>query len=204
MDALVAAAPGAVPPPGLRRIPPAGVVPLGRAWSGNSVNCVPFRQSPLLRLPDGTDVASFFDADGQVVIAWPARTTPAGRAVIRNDRMPFDAHQAISLGRDPYGRIHVAFGAHNSTIRVSRSQGRDLRAGFSPAADLPEPPATWGLDPRLTYPMFVRTARELILLFRRGPHADGALHVSRLDEFGAWQPDDLPIASGRLAVPSCG
>jgi hypothetical protein len=176
---------------------------LGDAWAGNSVNCAPYRLSPLLR-QDGQDIVSFYDGDGQVIIL---RTGPDGtsRAVIPNDRLPFDAHQAISLGADAEGTIHVAFGAHVSTLLVARSRAAGIAQGFTPAT--PYPPQT-GAEARpahLTYPMFIRTGAECLLVYRSGGSPDGALFVSRRDAgSGEWQADAQPFVNGRDSTPTSG
>ncbi|MGI4957871.1 MAG: BNR-4 repeat-containing protein, partial [Janthinobacterium lividum] len=185
---------------------PQAELTLGPAWAGNSVNCVPYRHAPLVCAGNG-ELASYYDPDGQVVIA-SIDGSRVRHIRIPNLRMPFDAHQAISLGVDPAGHIHVAFGAHNSSILIARSRTTLPQDGFVPPMEL-----VHGLDEfdgssssaSLTYPMFLRTRSDLLLLYRRGAHSDGALHISRLDADGSgWMPDATPIVSGRSCSPRCG
>jgi len=56
-----------------------------------------------------------------------------------------------------------------------------------------------------TYPMFIRSGRELLLLFRSGPHFRGSITVHRLDvNAGGWVADQQPIISGLGQPWSCG
>lgn len=175
---------------------PTETVELGPAWAGNSVNCVPFRIDALLTR-GGVRHAAFFDGAGDVVViqravggAWTRRH------VIENAVKPRDAHQAISLGLDAAGRIHLAFGAHASRLLSTRSRTASIADGFLPVA------AHEGAH---TYPMFLSLGRRLVRLHREGRHDAGALYASRPSRDGAgWTRDALPLLSGLGHPWSCG
>lgn len=179
----------------LDRVKPNDVIALGPAWAGSSVNCVPFRVSGLLTRR-GLRYCAYYDPSGNVVVA---RVAPGDRAVSRhilaNPRPPFDAHRAISLGLDCEGHLHLAFGAHDSTLLVARSNGPDFDSGFPGAVPLDDEAGR-----RVTYPMFLSPpgTGELILLFRDGSAADGELRVKRFDATARrWRDDPQPVITGR-------
>jgi hypothetical protein len=171
-------------------------IALGSAWAANSVNCVPYRHAAILSDPEG-DTVSYYNQDGQIVIA---RVSDNGRydAIIPNQRQPYDAHQAISIGIDHHRRLHVAFGAHDSSILITRSHSERLSDGF--ATLLPH-----GEQSRLTYPMFLTAKDEPLFLYRAGSSSDGAIYASRIDPVsGKWIEDKRPFVSGRQANPVSG
>lgn len=176
-----------------RQLAPDREIPLGAAWGGNSVNCVPFRYAPALSTGDAT-ILSYFDDQGDVVVARIAASGIVDRHVIANNAKPFDAHQAISIGVDPSGQLHIAYGAHNSTLFGARSHSGRFEDGFSPVVEIAEDQ---------TYPMFVRRRDELLLLSRSGPHFNGDMFVRR-QRAGRWEQDETPLLSGASSVWSSG
>ncbi|WP_319843921.1 BNR-4 repeat-containing protein [Terrihabitans rhizophilus] len=163
-------------------------VDLGPAWAGNSVNCVPFRRDAVLTSAN-THTAAYFDADGDVRLVEIDRDSGRRKeAVLANARKPLDAHQAISMGRDAQGRLHLAFGAHNETLLTTRSRSADLTEGFLAIEE-----AAGGA----TYPMFLSVRDELLRLFRIGNSKAGELWVERL-QGDAWVRDKKPFISGLL------
>lgn len=178
-------------PPGLFALHAAH--PLGPAWAGNSVNCVPFRIDAIRTLGAARHLA-FFDAAGDVVVV---RQALAGgrlaRVVLPNPRKPEDAHQCISLGLDRAGRVHLAFGAHGSTLLTTHALGPRLADGFAPLAEGPE---------GATYPMFLRFSDgALARLHRFGSHQAGEIRAEHLDAGRLrWVPQAMPLITG-LGTP---
>ena len=137
---------------------------------------------------------SYFSEQGDVAVA---KIEPSGSVlehVVANHAKPFDAHQAISMGIDPAGRVHLALGAHNSTLFGTYSKGDRFEDGFYEVTRIAE---------NQTYPMFLRLKNDLLLLSRSGPHFDGVITVRRQSEKG-WVADERPLLSGSSAVWSCG
>jgi hypothetical protein len=171
-----------------------GSLELGPAWAGNSVNCVPFRMDAVVTR--GTErFATYFDEAGDVsVIRQDLAQGAVERATIPNARKPYDAHQCISMGIDPTGRIHLAFGAHAEPLLVTQSRTSRLADGFDPPRERFD---------RATYPMFVTLADgTLAFLYRLGRHNAGSIMVEHLDAGGAgWVPRPGPLLSG-LEGPS--
>src|SRR4051794_39110080 len=103
---------------------------LGDAWGGNSVNCTPYRVAPMITT-DQHRLISFFDSGGNVRISRKALDeVKLEHFGIENLRKPFDAHQAISMGQDSRGRLHLAFGAHVQPLRLICSKTAVLEDGF--------------------------------------------------------------------------
>ncbi len=174
---------------------PHDVIVLGPAWAGNSVNCVPFRVGGLLSRR-GVRHCAYYDPAGHIVVARVVSGSQiVARHVLVNSQPPIDAHRAISLGFDREERLHLAFGAHNSTLFVARANGSDIEGGFDGPGPLDDP-----LGLHITYPMFLSPpgSDELILLFRDGSAADGELRIKRFDLTAhRWRDDPRPIVTGR-------
>jgi putative BNR repeat neuraminidase len=169
---------------------------LGAAWAGNSVNCVPFR-TDAVRTVGNRRYVSYFDQEGDVVVAAiDLRNGAVQKSVVPNARKPRDAHQAISMGIDANGICHLAFGAHNSSLLLTRSRSDRLGDGFTELTQH---------HSLATYPMFLRVAGgELILLSRRGRHFDGEILVDRLSPALDWQSDSEPLLNGSGSPWPCG
>jgi hypothetical protein len=180
-----------------RFLQPASTIDLGPAWAGNSVNCVPFRTSAVVTRHNRRYV-SYFDETGDVIVAHhDLGDDEVHWERIRNDRPPHDAHQAISMGFDRADHLHLAFGAHNSSLLTTRSRSADLSAGFGELVERHQ---------RATYPMFLELAGgELVLVYRHGRHFEGAIRVERYDpEQDTWSDNAEPLISGFDGPWSCG
>jgi hypothetical protein len=171
------------------------VVELGSAWAGNSVNCVPFRANAIARRAGETFV-SYYDGDGRVVVCAVAGDSLRSTTIVA-EFLPFDAHQCISMAFDPKGRLHLAFGAHNSPLFVCRTRTDAIKDGFTePTCDQTD----------ATYPTFINLPGEgLIRLYRRGTASNGAIWCDRLDaSHAAWQPDEVALLDGSGTPVSAG
>jgi hypothetical protein len=178
----------------MRREEPTAIVPLGSAWAGNSVNCVPFRISGMLSR-GGVRYASFYDSSGDVVVTSVVADRPAARVRLPNARKPFDAHVAVSLGLDADGHLHIAYGAHDSPMQIARTRGPGLAEEFLKPVRL-----VGHFTEQTSYPMFVSAppSGDLILLFRDGSAASGDLRAMRFDRVAArWRDDPVALISGR-------
>jgi hypothetical protein len=103
----------------------------------------------------------------------------------------------ISIAVDAKNRIHVAFGAHGSSLLRTRSRAADLSDGFEKLSEQNE---------RATYPMFLTLGDgQVVFLYRRGVHDAGEFQVERLDlDRDAWTSDIGPLISGFGKPWSCG
>jgi hypothetical protein len=158
---------------------------------------VPFRKDAVLTR-GGSRHASYFDEAGDVVVVrLDLAQGSTERVRLPNQRKPYDAHQSISLGIDPAGHIHLAFGAHSQSLLVTRSRSGNLSDGFEELQARFE---------QATYPMFLTLADgTLALLHRHGRHDAGEIRVEHLAADGAtWIARPQPLISGLGEPWSCG
>ncbi|MFB2550333.1 BNR-4 repeat-containing protein [Ensifer soli] len=166
------------------------VIDLGKAWAGNTVNCVPYRSGPVLTEEQARYVA-FYDEAGNIrILRHDLIDDTEDSVVIPNTLMPYDAHQSISMGFDGAGILHLAFGAHATTLLATRSRTSDLKDGFEPVGDFMA---------HATYPMFLRLPKgDFLFLYREGRHNVGEMRVAHYNpEAGEWRETMTPVLSGK-------
>ncbi len=170
---------------------------LGDCWAGNTANCIPYRVSPMLTSND-VRIVAFYNGQGHIkILRYDIANSKISEFTIPNDRQPLDGHQAISIGQDRSGRLHLAFGAHSSNILLSSSKSAHFEDGF---AETREHFSTG------TYPMYLRwPSGKLVLLFRSGVHYSGSLRFAELDEDTCqWIEQTKPVISGEYGQYTAG
>ena len=158
-------------------------VTIGSGWARNSVNAVIFRHSSVITHGD-VQFAAYYDQESRVVLArreggrkgWETVTTALkGRTN--------DAHNAISLGVDGTGVLHIAWDHHSSPLRY-------VRGGMSPGSlELTDPLAMTGKkEGHVTYPEFYSLpGGDLLCIYRDGGSGNGNLMLNRYDVgAGVW------------------
>lgn len=175
-------------------------IELGAAWASSSVNCVPFRHHGILTRRNSR-YCTFYDGVGDVLVAhWPSpAASKPDIVIIPCVRKPHDAHNGISLGIDRNHRIHLAYGAHASSMFHMRSRSHSLSDGFVESTEF------MGEEARCyTYPVFINIGpeRELVLLYRNGRATAGSIQLSRWhEERQTFTQDAGPILDGRSSNP---
>jgi hypothetical protein len=180
-------APGSAPTPAAVR-----VLPVGLGWARNSINAVVFRGSSVASYGD-VQYTAYYDADERVVLAkrtlgsddWEvSRTRYSGKVS--------DAHDAISLGVDGKGVLHMAWGGHNRPLLYVHA----VRPGSLELSDTL--PMTGRNEARVTYPQFYRLADgDLLFLYRDGESGSGDVMLNRYDvQSGAWRVVSHPLIAG--------
>lgn len=170
----------------------ARVQTLGTGWARSSINAAIFRQHGILS-HDGATVAAFYDPEGRMVLA----RRPAGEASWETHRTRYsgnvaDAHNAISVGVDGDGVLHVSWDQHGQTLRYARGTGPG-------SLDLSEPsPMTGAHEDAVTYPQFYRLpGDDLLFVYRDGGSGDGDVMVNRYETAtGHWTPLHHPLIDG--------
>lgn len=168
---------------------------IGPGWAQSSVNAVVFRQSSIVSHGD-LQFTAFYDPDGRMVLArrdrgddeWETRMTPY-RGNVR------DAHNAISLGIDGRGFLHVSWDHHGQPLNYARA----VAAG---GLELGQPqPQTGHLEAQVTYPGFYGLPDgDLLFLYRDGASGDGDVLLNRYDvETGQWRAVQHPLIDGEGA-----
>lgn len=158
-------------------------MPVGEGWAQTSVNTVIFRRDSIVSHGDW-QVVAYYDPDGHVVLAERKLGSDRWRAVrtklTGNVR---DAHNAISLGVDGAGVLHLAWDHHGHPLRYTHGAApRSLK--------LAEPgPMVGALEQSVTYPEFHRLpSGDLVFLYRDGASGRGNLVVNRYSvESGEWE-----------------
>jgi hypothetical protein len=157
--------------------PGAGVklVPISTGTAKNTVNVVIFRKSSVVSHGD-TQFAAFYDGDGHVVLAkrklsddkWETKTTALTGTLN-------DAHNAINIGVDGEGVLHIAWDHHNNPL--------NYRKGSAPySLDLIEAPMTGEEGKSVTYPEFHSMPNgDLLFFYRDGASGKGNLAMNRYD-----------------------
>lgn len=174
---------------------PTRVVPIGPGWARSSVNAVVFRQSPVVTHGEW-QFAAYYDADGRMVLArrtldesdWETRVTRY-RGNVR------DAHNAISLGVDGEGYLHVSWDHHGQPLNYTRSVEP---SGLELADPLPQ---TGQLESQVTYPGFYHLPDgDLLFLYRDGGSGDGDVLLNRYHvRDRRWVPVQHPLIEGEGA-----
>jgi len=167
------------------------VVPLGPGWARSSVNAVIFRHHALLSR-GGTQYAAWYDPGGAIVLA---RRAPGEAWETRRTRFHSDvrdAHDAVSLGVDGDGVLHVSWSEHDGALRYVRA----LAPGSLEMSD-PEP-MTGEDEDRVTYPQFHELPDgDLLFVYRSGASGDGDVVLNRWDvASGRWRPLAHPLIDG--------
>jgi hypothetical protein len=164
-------------------------------WARNSINAVVFRGSSVASYGD-VQYTAYYDPDGRVVLAkrtlgrddWEVEPT-------RYTGKVSDAHDAISLGVDGKGVLHMAWGGHNRPLLYAHA----LRPGSLELSDTL--PMTGRNEARVTYPQFYRLADgDLLFLYRDGESGSGDVMLNRYDvRTGAWRVVSHPLIAGNGA-----
>lgn len=152
------------------------VIPIAEGYARTKVNMTIFRHNALCTFQD-RQVASFYDADGRMVLAerqhghtdWKIhRTEHTGR--VR------DAHNSISMAFDGKGILHVAWDHHGHPLKYCRT------ADVASLNQHPPEAMTATLEDRVTYPEFYRLSNgDLLFFYRDGSSGNGNLVLNRFD-----------------------
>ena len=199
-DAEVGAEPEAV------RLAASHVVELGPGWANNTVNTVIFRHHGLVtRGP--YQFCAYYDEKSQMVFV---------RRDLRDDstvvhRMPGtyntrDAHNAISLGIDPDGYLHLAYDHHGHPLRYKRSLEPLRVDGWTDVLSM-----TGEFENRVTYPYFVMSpsgpdddehSGEFYFLYRHGGSGNGDVCLKAYDpSTQTWSDRALRFVKGMEQKP---
>ena len=168
------------------------LAPVGEGWARSSVNAAVFRQNSVVT-QGNTQYIAFYDGEGSVILAkrrlgataWEVKKTAYSGNVK-------DAHNAISIGIDGKGVLHMVWDLHGQALRYVR--------GKSPGSlDLGEPlPMTGHLETRVTYPQFYPLADgDLLFVYREGSSGDGDVMINRYDvQSDKWRAIAHPLIDG--------
>ena len=186
-------APAAPPQPAIVKAPGVEMVPTGgTGWAKSSVNAAIFRTNSLVSHGD-TQYVAFYDGDTNVVLGkrkigateWElSKTRYKGNAK--------DAHNAISLGVDGKGILHMVWDLHGQKLRYVQTvaaESLELTA---------EMPMTGQKETQVTYPQFYALpSGDLLFLYRDGSSGNGNAMLNRYNaKTGKWSAIQHPLVAG--------
>lgn len=178
------------------------IVPLGDGWASNTINTVIFRHHGIVT--SGThQFTAFYDAK---------RTVTLVQRNLENDKLIFhvipgkydlsDAHNAISMGIDSLGFLHISYGQHGSKLCYRRStEPLSINSWTSIL------PMTGRREGKITYPTFVHGINQanhhvLLFLFRDGTSEAGEACLKEYSPFHkVWTDREPSILSGSQQRP---
>lgn len=167
-------------------------VPIGPGWARNSVNAVIFRTHSVTTFGE-TQYAAYYDADSRVILArrqlgeteWELHDT----GFAGNTR---DAHNAICIGVDGEGYIHLSWDHHGHPLKYRRSKAPG-------SFEFTEPlPMTGDFETRVTYPEFYNHPDGgFVFMYRHGASGAGNTMLNRYDAVARkWTPVQHPLIDG--------
>ncbi|MEO8336241.1 MAG: BNR repeat-containing protein [bacterium] len=169
--------------------------PVGIGWAKSSVNAVIFRTNSVVT-HGRTQYTAYYDDSARVVLAkrtlgsdsWEVKTTSYTNDVT-------DAHNAIAIGVDGRGVLHVAWAEHNKPLHYARA----VKAGSLELGTVQM--MTGQHEERVTYPQFYQLAGgDLLFVYRDGRSGSGDTMLNRWDSKRAeWRVVAHPLISGEGA-----
>lgn len=152
------------------------LLPVAKAWSGNSVNAVIFRHNSVTTFKN-IQYTAFYDSSGHVVVA--KRILPSHQWQVKTTRFTGnvrDAHNTINIMADRDGYLHMAWNQHNNRLHYCRS----LKPGSLNFTG--ELSMTGKQENYVTYPEFYTLSNgNLLFLYREGGSGNGNLVVNEYD-----------------------
>ncbi len=172
--------------------PDVNLIPVDYGWAQSSVNTVVFRINSIDSY-DGNQIVSYYNEEGAVMLArrdveeseWEIHANPFSGDVT-------NAHNAISIGFDGDGTLHMVWGLHNAAMQYVKSS-EPGRLEFT------EPMAMTGRhESSVTYPQFFKLpGGDLLFMYRDGSSGRGNIMLNRYDlGTETWQPLQHPIIDG--------
>ncbi len=151
------------------------LMPMGPAWSRNSVNATVFRTDPITTAGDD-QYAAYYNEAGHVVVAHRklAETTWTETVTDLTGKVR-DAHNVISIIADGDGYLHLSWDHHGNPLRYARSTAPG-------SMDFVTGPMTGRTERNVTYPQFFKLpGGDLIFMYRDGSSGKGNLAINRYD-----------------------
>jgi hypothetical protein len=151
------------------------LMPLGLAWSRNSVNATVFRNDSITTAGDD-QYAAYYNEAGHVVVAHRKLTdsTWAETVTALTGRVR-DAHNVISIIADGDGYLHLSWDHHGNPLRYARSKAPG-------SMEFVTGPMTGKTEKNVTYPQFFKLPDgNLIFMYRDGSSGKGNLVLDRYD-----------------------
>ena len=186
------------------------IVPIGPAYAANDVNHVSFRQNSLTSVQVGSDTYQFASYYRTVTGSNTRRVTIARRLLDSSDWDVFnyttgfsdpnsnatDSHNAINIGIDGDGYMHMSWGMHNNNLIYRKSTASVLNS--NPIAFGSNVPMTGMNENSVTYPQFYNLPDgDLLGFYRNGGSGNGNTYLNRYDTAtDTWSAVQHPLFDG--------
>jgi len=158
------------------------------AYGSNGINVSRYIAESLWSF-NGYQYITFIDKNGNVMVG--KRKLPNGPWSIVDtgyDVSANDVHSVSSLGIDPNGYIHIAYGMHNASLQYIKSNNPEDISSFSSAS------MTGQNENSVTYPTFFTDGNYLYFAYRNGESGDGELYLNKYDHnTGTWNVLQHPL-----------
>lgn len=167
-------------------------VPIGPGWAKNSVNAVIFRTHSVTTFEE-TQYASYYDGNSSVIVArrqlgsmdWEVHNT----GLRGNTR---DAHNAICIGVDGEGFLHLSWDHHSHPLKYRRSVAPGVFKFSEPL------PMTGEAETGVTYPEFYNHPDGgFVFMYRHGASGQGNTMLNRYEvSTKKWTAVQHPLIDG--------
>lgn len=181
-------------------------------YAGGEVNATSICRSSILTHGD-QQFAAYFDGRSYHVIVARRRLNDSTWQLFDTGVTPYDvanAHDAISMGIDGDGFLHLSWGMHAQPLKYARTKAPVTGDNNIPAFSAEEvlsalPGQTSNLHSfaRVTYPEFynVPNSKDLLVFYRLGSSGSGSEYLSRYDaatrKWTSLTPGGRSFISGR-------
>ena len=147
---------------------------------------------------NNSQYAVFTDNNYNIIAA--NRTLPGGEWYTSDTGVNVasgDAHRTTSLGVDPNGYIHIAYGHHNDILKYIKSDNPENITSFSGAS------MTGSDETEVSYPTFFSDGSNLFFAYSDGLHAEGRqTFLNKLNHTSsAWSALHHPFIGDGAPVP---
>lgn len=180
-------------------IPSQVTLDLGNAWADNTVNTAIFRQDGMVTQNGYQFTAFYVDEKTISIVKRKLNTNQTERYELPGDYELSDSHNAISIGIDLDGYLHLAYQEHVSPLHY-----RISLQPYSIDQWSDEQPMTGVNENQVTYPSFVKVDNQgkLLFLYRHGYSGKGALCIKEYStQTKSWKDNNEFIASGLDGKP---
>lgn len=183
----------------LSLLEPDSITYLENAWATNTINTVIFRHHGVISKGHKQFAAFYGSPEALVVVRRDLLNGSVERAEIEGAYNTDDAHNAISLGIDSEGIVHLAYDHHNTRLRYRRTREPRSVSEWTGEREM-----TGSDEKMITYPTFIRPRGDspLLFLYRKGRSGRGSACLKEYwAESESWRDIQPCVFSGANNEP---
>ena len=187
-----------------KNIEPAAIKNIGRAWSNNSINTTIYRHNGIVTFKGVTYVAFFYNQNTIRVIKLIKGDKDYALFDIVGVYDLSDTHNAISIGVDKEGFLHISYGQHASKLKYKKSLKPHDISLWSDELSM-----TDIRENLVTYPIFItpdladkKNINGLLFVYRDGYSAKGDVCIKEYDiKVKKWRDIEPCVLVGKGQSP---